>query len=90
MILSDSFVTTRARHPCWGCRRPIRVGATVHRIVYVDLGKADSVYWCPVCEELIARMDIDEDDRFEFGELRQNESQEWERVRGLIEAEGEA
>lgn len=83
--LSDSYVTVRKEHLCWGCQRPILRDAIAHRVVSADVGKAASAYWCPVCDEVMKSLDFTEDDTFAIGELRQNEPYVWERIRFQVE-----
>lgn len=69
-VLATRKVKTRKPHKCWGCCRPIPVGATVSESVSVDGRQAMSSYWCSTCEEFIKTLPFWERvDGWDFGGL---------------------
>ena len=85
-ILDSRTVVTRKAHRCWGCGRRFQAGSSLRRVRSVEDGQFLTVYWCPVCSEVLAQPSYHYDDEFGFGELRE-EDPEWEAIRERMEGE---
>jgi hypothetical protein len=85
-VIAQKEVRIHKPRRCWGCARRFDVGARLARIVSVDGGKASSAYWCPVCNEAWWNaFGYRSDEDCAFGELRDNDPAEWEKVRARVE-----
>lgn len=75
-VLSSKKVKTRKQHSCWGCCRPIPSGKKINRVTTKDGDTLVTAYWCPFCEQKIAKMSYrDIDEGFVEGELNDYDSE---------------
>jgi len=85
-MFESQEVVTRKPHRCWGCNRVLPGGTKMQRQVDDEAGTLHATYWCLTCVEVAG---IDESyygDGCGLGEVRENEPEEWEKVRAKMEA----
>lgn len=79
-------VRTRKPHVCFACARKIPSGAQMRVVVIKDGGEFCRMYWCAVCQEYCERY-MHHDDEIMEGELRTEDTGDWEKLRLEVEAE---
>jgi len=72
-------VVTRKPHRCPGCRLLWPKGTRMSRVVFTDMGKIASCYWCEACDAIVLSHNYHSDDLETCdGELRDDNLAEWE------------
>ncbi|HUX15632.1 MAG TPA: hypothetical protein VMW52_04115 [Phycisphaerae bacterium] len=46
-------------------------------------------YWCDVCDRVLADMDVHYDDTFGYGEVFDNERDDWQKVAAAMKGESD-
>ena len=78
-IIGDKDVKIRKEQRCFGCARKFPPGTVLARITSVDSGVFATTYWCDVCR-IYWKEHMLYDDEINFGELRDQDPEEWERI----------
>ena len=89
--LSHKEVKIRKEQRCFGCGRKFPIGTTLEKNTTVDSGIFTTTYWCDVCR-IYWNEYMRWDDEITFGEIRDNDPEEWERIylkRQLLESEAD-
>lgn len=79
-MLVDKKVKLRKPCKCFGCGRAYKKGETIRKTVMVDNGEFNRTAWCEVCTAYWNKF-MDYDDFICFGELKENDPDNWEKIR---------
>lgn len=84
-MLSDKKVKLRKPCRCFGCGRSFAKGQTIRKTVTVDSGDINTAAWCEVCTAYWNKF-MGYGDTVDFGELKENDAENWEKIRMSLEA----
>ena len=79
-------VKTRKPHRCFGCGTLYPHGTDMSVVVESEKGRAESTYWCEVCEEVMSRT-FEYGDTCSPGDLYAGDPAYWREVKREIEAQ---
>lgn len=83
-MIFDEKVKTQKKQTCWGCARRFPKGTVLEKQKTVDKGIFYTFYWCDVCRAYLnAHYPFAE--KVLFGSLRDEDPEEWERLRKSID-----
>ena len=79
-IIRWKHVITRKPHKCFGCGLEYPAGSDMVSAAYVEDKAAYGCYWCSTCEEYM-RQHFEHGDGTGYGEIYENDQEEWERIK---------